>query len=86
MRVLDLGSGAGDMSFVVADVVGSAGTVIGVERSPEALAEATAKTERVGRANVRFVPGDIHAAVDDGAFDAVVCRLVLMYVPDPSAC
>ena len=85
MRVLDLGSGAGDMSFLVADVVGEDGEVVGVERAPEAIAEASARAERQGRANVRFVHGDIHDPYDDGAFDAVVCRLVLMYVPDPSA-
>jgi 2-polyprenyl-3-methyl-5-hydroxy-6-metoxy-1,4-benzoquinol methylase len=85
MRVLDLGSGAGDMSFVVADVVGQDGEVVGLERAPEAIAEASARAERQGRANVRFVPGDIHDRFDDGSVDAVVCRLVLMYVPDPSA-
>jgi ubiquinone/menaquinone biosynthesis C-methylase UbiE len=85
MRVLDLGSGAGDMSFVVADVVGGAGEVVGIERAPEPVAEATARAERLGRANVRFVLGDIHDPVDEGAFDAVVCRLVLMFVPEPSA-
>ncbi len=85
MRVLDLGSGAGAMSFVVADVVGQDGEVVGLERAPEAIAEASARAERQGRANVRFVQGDIHDRFDDGSFDAVVCRLVLMYVPDPSA-
>jgi SAM-dependent methyltransferase len=85
MRVLDLGSGAEDMSFVVADVVGHAGDVDGLERAPEAVAEATVRAERQGRANVRFVQGDIHDRYDEGVFDAVVCRLVLMYVADPSA-
>ena len=85
MRVLDLGSGAGDMSFVVADVVGGAGEVVGLERAPEAIAEASTRAERHGCANVRFVQGDVHDRFDDGVFDAVVCRLVLMYVPDPSA-
>jgi Methyltransferase domain len=50
-----------------------------------AVAEATARAERLGRANVRFFLRDIHHAVDEGAFDAVVCRLVLMWVPDPAA-
>src|SRR5712691_2230626 len=60
MRVLDLGSGAGDMSFVVADVVGGAGEVVGIEHAPEPVAEATTRAERLGRTNVRFVLGDIH--------------------------
>lgn len=85
MRVLDLGSGAGDMSFLVADVVGEDGEVVGLERAPAAIAEARARGERQGRANVRFVQGDILDRHDASTFDALVCRLVLMYVPDPSA-
>src|SRR5262245_65329742 len=73
------------MSFVVADVVGGDGEVVGIELAPGAVAEATARAEGLGRANVRFVLGDIHDPVDEGAFDAVVCRLVLMFVPEPSA-
>jgi 2-polyprenyl-3-methyl-5-hydroxy-6-metoxy-1,4-benzoquinol methylase len=59
--------------------------VVGIDAAPEAVAEATARAERLGRANVRFFLRDIHHAVDEGAFDAVVCRLVLMWVPDPAA-
>ena len=38
MRVLDLGCGVGDVAFVAADLVGPDGYVVGVDRSPEALA------------------------------------------------
>jgi len=38
MRVLDLGCGAGDVTFVAADLVGPGGFVVGVDRSPDALA------------------------------------------------
>ena len=40
MRVLDLGCGAGDVTFVAADLVGPDGSVVGVDRSPQALARA----------------------------------------------
>jgi SAM-dependent methyltransferase len=85
MRVLDLGSGAGDMSFVVADVVGPTGEVVGIERAPEAVALAKERAQRRALMNVRFVLGDIHDSSGTDLFDAVVCRLVLMYVTDPSA-
>src|SRR5690349_1040057 len=85
MRVLDLGSGAGDMAFVAADVVGANGEVVGLERSPQAVAQATARARRRPPGNTRFISGDIREAVEDGPFDAVVGRLVLMYVPDASA-
>src|ERR1700742_4595671 len=59
MRVLDLGCGAGDVSFVVADMVGSSGSVVGVDRSREALDRAQARAGQRGLSRVRFVEGDL---------------------------
>jgi SAM-dependent methyltransferase len=85
MRVLDLGSGAGDMAFAAAGLVGPAGEVVGIDQSPDAVARATARAGERRLSNVRFVPGDIHDPAPDGPFDAIIGRLVLMYVPDPAA-
>jgi SAM-dependent methyltransferase len=85
MRVLDLGSGAGDVAFVAAALVGSAGEVIGVDRSSDSVSKATARAEERGLSNVRFVVGDIHDNAPGGPFDAIIGRLVLMYVRDPAA-
>jgi SAM-dependent methyltransferase len=85
MRVLDLGSGAGDAAFVAAGLAGPAGEVVGIDQSPDAVAKATARAGERGLSNVRFVAGDIHDRAPDGPFDAVIGRLVLMYVPDPAA-
>ena len=85
MRVLDLGSGAGDVAFVAAGLVGPAGEVVGIDQSPDAVAKATARAGERGLSNVRFVAGDIHDRAPDGPFDAIIGRLVLMYVPDPAA-
>src|SRR4051812_3652816 len=81
MRVLDLGSGVGDVSLLAADIVGPTGSVLGVDQSPDAVAKATARAP----SNVRFVVGDIHEPAGGGPFDAVIGRLVLMYVLDPAA-
>jgi ubiquinone/menaquinone biosynthesis C-methylase UbiE len=85
MRVLDLGSGAGDVAMLAARLVGREGEVIGVERDPEAVASATARVAQAGISNVRFIRGDVQTleGVADG-FDAAVGRFVLMYVPDPA--
>ena len=85
MRVLDLGSGAGDVAFVAAELAGPAGEVVGIDQSPDAVAKATARAGQRGLSNVRFVAGDIHDRAPDGPFDAIIGRLVLMYVPDPAA-
>jgi SAM-dependent methyltransferase len=85
MRVLDLGTGTGDVTFIVADLVGPGGEVVGVDRSTEALAVAQARARHRGLSNIHFVHGDLHDPVAVPApFDAIVTRLVLMYLPDAS--
>jgi SAM-dependent methyltransferase len=85
MRVLDLGCGVGDVAFLAADLVGPDGSVVGVDRSPEALARARLRAEQRGLTQVRFVEGDLQDPAPGGPFDAIVERLVLMWVPDPAA-
>lgn len=85
MRVLDLGCGAGDVAFVAAELVGTDGWVVGVDRSPDALARARLRAGQRGLTQVRFVEGDIHDPVPGGPFDAIVERVVLWAVPDPAA-
>jgi SAM-dependent methyltransferase len=86
MRVLDLGSGAGDVAILAARLVGREGEVLGVERDPQAVASATARAAEAEVSNVRFIQGDAQTLsnVPDG-FDAAVGRLFLMYLPDPAA-
>jgi ubiquinone/menaquinone biosynthesis C-methylase UbiE len=82
MRVLDVGSGGGDVAFAAADIVGPTGAVVGVDVDPSVLSKARARAEKAGRDNVAFVEGDCRSSAVDGDFDAVVGRLVLMYVGD----
>ena len=85
MRVLDLGSGAGDVSFLAAELVGPSGEVIGIEQSPDAVVLATARARQLKVGNVHFIEGDIHEPAPGGPFDAIVGRMILMYAPDPTA-
>ena len=84
MRVLDVGCGSGDVAFLVADLVGPSGEVIGVDRAAAAAHWATMRAEARGALNVKFLEGDPAEMHFDRPFDAVVGRLVLMYYPDPS--
>ena len=86
MRVLELGSGAGDVAMLTARLVGREGEVVGVERDPEAVASAAARVAQAGLSNIRFIQGDAQTldGIADG-FDAAVGRLILMYLPDPAA-
>jgi SAM-dependent methyltransferase len=84
MRVLDLGCGAGDVSFVAASLVGPDGSVVGVDSSPDALARARLRAAQRGLTQVQFVEGDINDPAPGGPFDAMVERLALWLVPDPA--
>ena len=70
---------------VVADMVGPSGSVVGVDRSREALDRARVRAGQRGLSRVQFVEGDLHEPAPGGPFDAIVERLVLMWAPDPAA-
>lgn len=84
MRVLDLGSGAGDLSFLAASMVGPEGSVIGVDRAPEAIATARTRAASLGYTNIQFRRADVNAMVIDGRVDAIVGRFILMYLNNPA--
>jgi 2-polyprenyl-3-methyl-5-hydroxy-6-metoxy-1,4-benzoquinol methylase len=84
MRVLDVGCGAGDVSFLLARMVGPSGEVVGVDRSEEAVAMATARAQAMGLSQVSFSQGELEDISLDQPVDAAVGRFVLMYSPDPS--
>src|SRR5215213_1511608 len=83
MKVLDVGSGAGDVALLVADLVGPTGSVVGVDRNPAVLDVARRRAVAAGLTNMHFVEGDAGAVELPDDFDAVVGRLVLMYAADP---
>lgn len=86
MRVLDLGSGAGNVALLAAELVGADGAVVGVERDPEAVDIARRRAAALGLANVAFRQGDAQTLEGvEAGFDAVIGRLVLMYLADPAA-
>lgn len=82
MRVLDVGSGAGDVTLILAGMVGTSGTVLGVDINAELLQTARARTDAAGLMNVIFKVGDAASVALDGDFDAVVGRCVLFFIKD----
>jgi ubiquinone/menaquinone biosynthesis C-methylase UbiE len=82
-RVLDLGSGLGDVSMLVARLVGPSGEVIGIERDARSIARAKARVAAAGLRNVNFLNSDVNNISADEPFDAAVGRFILMYLPDP---
>ncbi len=85
MRVLDIGSGNGDVALLAAELVGPSGTVTGLERSGAAIDSARRHAIAAGWTNVRFLAGDVRELPCTEPFDAAIGRLVLMHQPDPVA-
>jgi SAM-dependent methyltransferase len=85
MKVLDVGTGAGDVALLVADLVGEQGTVIGVDFNSELIETARAQVAAAGIGNVSFVVGDAASVELDRDFDAVVGRCVLFFAAEPGA-
>ncbi|HKP58116.1 MAG TPA: class I SAM-dependent methyltransferase [Polyangiales bacterium] len=95
MHVLDLGCGPGDVSFLAARLVGPHGSVVGVDASADVIALARRRAERFGFDNVHFIARDVtqpqaqdlshELGAGDARFDALIGRLVLMYLPDAAS-
>ncbi len=85
MRVLDVGSGAGDASMLIATLVGHGGSVVGVDRSLQAVDAARQRAAARSLGNVSFRHGDVQEMFFDEPFDAVAGRHVLQFVADPAA-
>jgi ubiquinone/menaquinone biosynthesis C-methylase UbiE len=85
MRVLDLGCGAGDVSFLAAELVGPTGSVVGIDVDPGVLAVARARANERGLTWVKFEERAVDTFTTTELFDAVVGRFVLIYQADPVA-
>jgi SAM-dependent methyltransferase len=84
MRVLDVAAGAGDQTLDLAQRVGPSGLVLATDFSPAILAYAKSNAARAGHGNVQTLVGDAEQLeLPEASFDAAVCRLGLMLLPDP---
>ena len=84
-RLLDVGCGTGDVVRALAGLLGSHGTVVGIEPSATMLDEARRRTGE-SALRVDFRSGDIaRLGFDDGTFDGVTCERVFQHLDTPNA-
>ena len=82
LRVLDLGTGIGHLATIAAELVGPQGRVVGIDRSSRFLEVAAKRASSLPQ--VQFVESDVRSWQSAEPFDAVIGRLILFHLPDPS--
>jgi ubiquinone/menaquinone biosynthesis C-methylase UbiE len=83
-HVVDVACGTGLVSLRMAALVGAAGRVVGTDISGQMVEAARRIAAQRALANASFERADAEALpLADATFDAAVCGLGLMYVPDP---
>ena len=85
MRVLDVGCGSGDVSFLLASLVGPSGSVTGIDKGSATIDLARQRAAQANLLNVQFEVGDIMDYHPNEKVDLVVGRLILIHLPDPVA-
>lgn len=86
MRVLDVGCGSGDVTFLLSSLVTKAGEVVGIDHDSSALAMASGRSAASDEQQPTFIQSDLlELPASIGAFDAIVGRRVLMYQADTVA-
>ena len=84
-RVLDLGSGVGDVAMLAARLVGPLGEVVAIERDARSVNRARTRAADAGLQNVWFIETDIEHFSSNSLFDAAVGRYILQFLSDPVA-
>ena len=84
MRVLDIGCGSGDVSLLLADMVGPTGSVVGIDRSPAAVTLARDRARAAGHPGITFHEAAAENYAGPAPFDLAIGRYVLMHQADPA--
>lgn len=83
MRVLDIGCGAGDVAILAAELVGTAGSVLAIDRNSQVLATARERAETAGVRQIVFEERSVETFFDKDRFDLVIGRYLLIHQSDP---
>lgn len=82
-RILDVGCGFGDTAIKLAELVGPAGEVVGIDCCDVFLDYARSDAQARGLTNVSFVRGDAEIALPTNQYDFVFSRFGTMFFANP---
>jgi SAM-dependent methyltransferase len=90
MRVLEIGCGDGEVTQILAELVGPTGAVVAIDLNERVIAGAQGRMSKNDIAHVRFLVADLaedmtnlHRLLPE-SFDVLAGRRVLMYLRDPA--
>ncbi len=83
-RVLDVGSGSGWTTALLAELVGPTGSVLGVERVPDLVVSGSAAVaaERMPWARIRAAAPGVLGAPDEAPFDRILVSAMARTLPE----
>ena len=84
-KVIDIGCGCGDTSMELAQMVGSQGTVLGVDVSQPMLEVARGRAQREGHGHLGFLEADASRVELTAGQDLLYSRFGLMFFDHPEA-
>ncbi len=85
-KVLDIGCGTGIWTFLIAELLGHAGTIMGIDLDPEAIAlAARRRNSHYLKDCIRFECIDFTKFSPNEKFDIVILFNTLSYFPNPGA-
>jgi SAM-dependent methyltransferase len=85
MSALDIGCGVGDVTLLAARLVGPEGRVLGIDRAASSVETARRRASALGVGQAHFEQADLAGFDTTQRFDALLGRLVLLYLDDPAA-
>ncbi len=84
-RIVDIGCGIGSISCWLAEEVGEAGEVVGIDQSEGQIEQARQRAESLGLKNVQFhVATAYETGLERESFDIAYARFVLMHLREPN--
>ncbi|MFY3739711.1 MAG: ubiquinone/menaquinone biosynthesis C-methylase UbiE [Candidatus Nitrosomirales archaeon] len=84
MRCADIGCGTGDVTFMMAKLVGKKGSVIGIDQNSSVIELCNKKAKKERLTNVKFLVGDIYDnGLSKDSFDLVFSRFLFQHLEEP---
>ena len=84
MRCVDIGCGIGDVTFMIAKLVGKRGSVIGIDRNKDVIEICGKRAKQENVSNIEFLVGDIcDNNLSKRGFDLIYSRFLFQHLVKP---